>query len=174
MSELPPIIYTLCFCLVGDRVLMLLRNKDPHRGLYNGLGGKIEVGETPRVAVIREVREEAAIDLLCADSLQYGGVLTWDSPLPEHGVGGSHLFMATFADASVVSNATSGAEGDLHWLPVQQVIDGECQVVSNIPIFLPLLLEAEAATRYHFNYDECDQIVNYTVSDYVAKESSQV
>lgn len=43
---------------------MLYRNKkknDIHSGRYNGLGGKVEPGETPYECVIREVREESGL-----------------------------------------------------------------------------------------------------------------
>lgn len=39
--------------------LLLLKRKDkPHKGLFNGLGGHIEPGETPKRAFIREIEEE--------------------------------------------------------------------------------------------------------------------
>ncbi len=45
------ILFTLCFCLAGDKVLMLQRAKEPNLGKWNGVGGKIEPGETPRESV---------------------------------------------------------------------------------------------------------------------------
>ena len=46
---------------------MLHRNKkdgDVHRGKYNGLGGKLEPGESPEDCVTREVYEESGLRLL--------------------------------------------------------------------------------------------------------------
>jgi 8-oxo-dGTP diphosphatase len=45
--------YTLCFLTREDRVLMLRRRRAPNQGLWNGVGGKIEAGETPRDRVLR-------------------------------------------------------------------------------------------------------------------------
>ena len=45
-----------------DRVLMCLRRKDPYKGLYNLVGGKIEPGESSPDAAWRELREETGID----------------------------------------------------------------------------------------------------------------
>lgn len=45
-----------------DRVLMCLRHKDPYKGLYNLVGGKIEPGESSPDAAWRELREETGID----------------------------------------------------------------------------------------------------------------
>ncbi|MFP4590942.1 MAG: 8-oxo-dGTP diphosphatase [Halobacteriales archaeon] len=52
---------TLCYVVDGDRVLLIEKQRGLGAGLYNGPGGKIEPGETPREAIEREVREEVGI-----------------------------------------------------------------------------------------------------------------
>lgn len=42
-----------------SHVLMIDRSKDPYQGLMNGIGGKVEPGEAPLTAMIREFNEEA-------------------------------------------------------------------------------------------------------------------
>ena len=57
---------TLCYLRKSDETLMLHRNKkdfDIHEGKWNGLGGKIESGESPEDCVIREVKEESGYDI---------------------------------------------------------------------------------------------------------------
>lgn len=44
-----------------DLVLMCKRRKDPYKGLYNLVGGKIEPGENGLAAAYRELREETGI-----------------------------------------------------------------------------------------------------------------
>ncbi len=56
---------------------MLHRTLPPNAQLWNGLGGKIEAGETPLVSVQREMQEEADIDLAEAPSLFFAGITTW-------------------------------------------------------------------------------------------------
>jgi 8-oxo-dGTP diphosphatase len=59
------------FCTLGyifdnEDVLMLYRNKkdkDIHEGKWSGLGGKVEPGESPRECIIREIKEEANLDV---------------------------------------------------------------------------------------------------------------
>jgi 8-oxo-dGTP pyrophosphatase MutT (NUDIX family) len=69
--------YTICFCCYQQQVLMLYRTFPPHAQFWNGLGGKIEAGETPLVSVQREMQEEAGIDLGKAPSLFFAGIITW-------------------------------------------------------------------------------------------------
>src|SRR5690606_29844050 len=57
---------TLCLIVRDDKVLMMLRNKkkaDVHLNKYNGLGGKVERGESKEKCVLREVYEEAGVIL---------------------------------------------------------------------------------------------------------------
>jgi 8-oxo-dGTP diphosphatase len=57
---------TLCYLRNSDKTLMLYRNKkdfDIHEGKWNGLGGKIEPGESPDECIIREVKEESGYDI---------------------------------------------------------------------------------------------------------------
>ena len=44
-----------------DKVLMCKRQKDPYKGLYNLVGGKIEPGENGLTAAYRELQEETGI-----------------------------------------------------------------------------------------------------------------
>ena len=45
----------------GDKVLMCKRQKEPYKGLYNIVGGKIEDGEDGLAAAYRELQEETNI-----------------------------------------------------------------------------------------------------------------
>lgn len=57
---------TLCYIKHAGKTLMIHRIKkanDMHQGKWNGLGGKMEPGETPEECVIREVREESGLTI---------------------------------------------------------------------------------------------------------------
>jgi 8-oxo-dGTP diphosphatase len=57
---------TLCYIRRGGKTLMMHRIKragDMHYGKWNGLGGKMHLGETPEECVIREVKEESGLIL---------------------------------------------------------------------------------------------------------------
>ncbi len=68
---------TLCYVRAGGKTLMLHRVKKPndmHAGKWNGLGGKLEAGETPEECVIREVYEESGLNI---QRPELKGVLTF-------------------------------------------------------------------------------------------------
>ena len=48
----------------AGRLLLIRRGHDPHRGLWSLPGGRIEAGESPERAVVREVREETGLEVL--------------------------------------------------------------------------------------------------------------
>ena len=55
---------TLCYIRRADKTLMIHRIKkenDMHAGKWNGLGGKLEPGETPDECAAREIREESGL-----------------------------------------------------------------------------------------------------------------
>lgn len=52
------------------RALLIRRRRPPYAGLWALPGGRIEPGETPEDAVIREVREETAITIEAPEALR--------------------------------------------------------------------------------------------------------
>lgn len=111
------VVATLCYVVENKKVLMLYRNKkdnDMHEGKYNGLGGKCEPGEDPYSCVVREIKEEAGIDIkpryianMTFDNFMKG--LDWEV----------HLFRADNYKGDIVECD----EGDLTWVDKDKVLD---------------------------------------------------
>lgn len=117
--------YTVCFLFTDDgkRVLMQRKNRTQYAGRYNGVGGKIEPGETPLEGARREIREETGVDI--KNPLWLGTlILPKDCGLP----GGEdnvecelHYFAGTVADANMVSQQPGETE-PLDWKQTAQVL----------------------------------------------------
>lgn len=146
--------FTLCFLLHGEDVLLIHRQFPPNQGLWNGVGGHIEPGETARQAVIREVAEETGYHI---SDPQFAGLLTWDGF--EISPGGIIIFTAEVPHRDFVNNH----EGMLAWKPRSWACSS-VDVVDNIHVFLPRILAGDPPSHYHFSYREGVRIKD-TISD---------
>ena len=69
----------------GDRFLMV---RNPKRGGWEMPGGKVEEGEQPRDASVREFREEAGVLFLPVGCMEYeGGLVFAGEVINDHGKG---------------------------------------------------------------------------------------
>ncbi|HEX7734867.1 MAG TPA: NUDIX domain-containing protein [Ktedonobacteraceae bacterium] len=146
--------YTVCFCLRGSQVLMLYRKNPPNAARWNGLGGRIEDGETPLESVQREIKEEAGIDLAGTGELSFTGLVTWDvGKDPTRPSSGMYTYLARLEPDFPTWPDRPMNEGLLSWKPLDWVCDpSNPAVVSNIPRFLPLMLADPAPREYYCVY----------------------
>ncbi|TYP69643.1 NUDIX hydrolase [Paenibacillus methanolicus] len=150
--------YTIALIRRGDEVLMLNRNAAPNMGLWNGVGGKLEQGETPLANIVREIEEETGLRVE-ASRLRYAGTVTWTS---EEGSGGMHAFIAELpSDADVFEGPVGTREGILDWKSPEWLFHPRNRgVVSNVPYFLPYMLEHQPFCEHHFTYAG-EQLIAY-------------
>lgn len=151
--------YTLCFIQRGQDLLMLNRRYAPTMGLWNGVGGKIEPGETPAECILREIQEETGI---AVTTVRYGGSVTWTvDGVP----GGLYTFIAEVPADLEYPTPRAIDEGLLDWKPTSWVTDPEnFGVVPNIPRFLPPMLRGERPLHHHFDFVDGLHLVRYTTS----------
>ena len=152
--ELP---YTICFCYRGDQVLLLHRRRPPNQDRWNGLGGKIEPGETPRQSVIREIMEEAGIDLDVAPTFRFAGIMTWGRLGEQDGLRrGMYVYLAEVPPAQAIWDGEQETdEGQLAWQSLAWITDHHnTDIVSNVTYCLPHLLRATVPHSYRCDYDD--------------------
>ncbi len=130
--------------------MLLYRNSSPNKGFWNGLGGKLEPGETVIDCLYREIREEADIDLSLAE-LYYTGVVCWN--LSNGQWEGMYSFVAHVSPEFYFSAARATREGYLVWKKLDWLFaSGNTSVVSNIPQFLPTMLSEAQPHLYRCHY----------------------
>lgn len=110
----------LCYVQHDDRVLMLRRHKPPFAGYWTAPGGKLQQGEQPTDAIVREVQEETRLTIarprlhLIASETgpqHYNWLLFFFRAEPE--IAG--------VDASLLNGSRETREGSLDWLPSDQL-----------------------------------------------------
>lgn len=154
--------YTLAFCMTDNNVLMLLRKRPPNQNKWNGLGGKIEKGETPDFNIKRELLEEAGIKVVVAKQ-NYKGIVKWIAP-DRNIIGGTHLYFFDLPKLPRFENQVKTDEGILHLQSKNWVLDKQnSELVSNIPIFFEHAVETDLPQIYEFIYDVQDEIKDFRV-----------
>jgi 8-oxo-dGTP diphosphatase len=65
MSEVQKIIKSVAAIIIypDGKLLMVKRKGEPYNGYWSLAGGKVEAGETPQEACLREVKEETGLDV---------------------------------------------------------------------------------------------------------------
>src|SRR3989344_8218708 len=139
------IVATLCYVQKDERTLMLVRNRkenDVMKGKHSGLGGKCEKGEDPYNCIVREVKEEAGIDInpiyvanLTFKDFQQG--IDWEV----------HLFRAEGYEGELIDCN----EGELVWVPTENILD--VPLWPGDKIFLPHL-NSEKFFFARFEYED--------------------
>jgi mutator protein MutT len=109
------------------RLLMVKRGHEPNKGLWTVPGGRVELGESLKDAVKREIREETG---LAIEVGELAGHLEY--------TGDPHLVILDFLARPL--DAAEPIAGDdaeeVRWVPLDEVVDLECT-----PRFVELLTE---------------------------------
>jgi len=163
-----PIKYTLAFLRKGSEFLMLNRNAPPLMGMWNGVGGKVEPGETAVQAVIREITEETGLDVQVVEDK---GICTWD--VTESRKGGMHLFLADLDEGAFLETPVATEEGILDWKGLGWILDEQnLAIPANIQYFLPDMLQDEGRYHHHFVFEQ-GAMVSYDKKELSVEKVSQ-
>lgn len=123
---------TLCYLRRDGHTLMIHRVKkanDMHEGKWNGLGGKLNPGESPEESAVREIFEESG---LRASNPQLKGFLTF----PEFSQD-EDWYVFVFVVRDFEGELIDSPEGNLRWVEDDELT--ALNLWEGDAIFLPLL-----------------------------------
>lgn len=138
---------TLCYIKHDAQTLMIHRVKkagDIHAGKWNGLGGKLEPGESPEQCVIREAREESGLEVAHP---RYHGLLVFAD------FKGDDWYVWVFSADQFSGELVESAEGRLQWIPDEEI--PQLNLWPSDLVFLPWLKGGKIfSARFQYNGDE--------------------
>lgn len=123
---------TLCYVRHGNKTLMIHRIKkanDMHQGKWNGLGGKLESGETPEECARREIKEESG---LTVTNLMLKGFLTFPGFANDE-----DWYAFVFISDKFEGELIDSPEGILRWIDNSQLL--QLEIWEGDRIFIPWL-----------------------------------
>ncbi len=123
---------TLCYLRQDGKTLMVHRVKkqnDIHEGKWNGLGGKMEPGETPEECARREIEEELG---LIAHDLILKGILTFPAFANDE-----DWYAFVFVVKGFDGDLIDSPEGNLQWIEDDRLLGLE--LWDGDRVFLPVL-----------------------------------
>ncbi len=137
----------LPFTAARDRMLVIRKARPAWQaGRFNGIGGKIEPGETPLQAMIREAGEEAAL------------VVEWEHVAILKGDDFRIDFFTAFDDA--VLGARSLTDEMVGHVPVPLVASDMMQMLPNLPLMVSLALDRSGIAKPVFLQDSIPAAAN--------------
>ena len=135
---------TLCFLIDDKKLLMIKKSSELFGGgKWNGLGGKISVGESPEEACVREVFEESGLqvnNLRCHGALKF-----WFGNTVE-----PFILCYVFSTNSFEGQLKESPEGILKWIDFDKIPYEE--MWEDDQHWLPMLLKGKNINgEFHFN-----------------------
>ena len=126
--------------------MLIHRRHPPNAGLWNGIGGKLQPGEDPFAACIREVREETGF-AINAPVLRALLVVSVKST-------GDLWTIFVFAADAPAGEPVESDEGALQWVPVDQL--PTLPVPADLPLILPRVFEHDGILVARLEYETED------------------
>jgi 8-oxo-dGTP diphosphatase len=122
-----------------DALLLVRRGRGPAAGEWSLPGGRIELGEDAREAVVREVAEETGLEVVVSGFAGWAERIDLDADPPYHFV--ILDFLVDVLDPTQVPRAGDDA-AEVDWVPVDdlaelRLVDGPTEFLTDAGILVP-------------------------------------
>lgn len=148
---------TICFLVKDGKVLLGMKKRGFGAGKWNGFGGKIEEGEDAVAAMVREMKEEAGVDVAPED-LHDAGMLAFsfkDNPEWD-------MDCHVFTSAKWSGEPAESEEMRPQWYPMNSLPFDTMWV--DDPHWVPSVLSGKKVNAKFFFDDKGGEILNFAVS----------
>ena len=135
----------LLFSKDTEKLLLVKRNKKPYPNMWNGIGGKIEVGETPIEAAIRECKEETGLTMINPKLL-----VTY--VYPESNPMNSNTHLSVIYDFIDIEEVEDNYEGHYEWKDVNFALDFNSKEIagcSNLAQMIKEIYDIEDIKKFY-------------------------
>lgn len=151
----PDIRRTLLFLRSGDQILLALKKRGFGMGKWNGVGGKIEAGETLEQALVRETVEEIGItphSWSAVGELDFVQDAETDDPW--------HMYVYAYICDDWLGEPAESEEMNPKWFHIEDIPYGD--MWDDDPFWLPYVLDGKKVTG-EFTFDINDRLLTHDV-----------
>jgi mutator protein MutT len=152
-------IATLLFLQRRNEILLAMKKRGFGAGRWNGVGGKVESGETIEQALVRECREEISVTPLVYHKVAEHEFTEF------HDGAQMRMLVQTFLCSEWEGEPAESEEMAPQWFNVSSIPYE--QMWSDDPYWLPQIL-GDKKVRTHFVLDEHDKLVEHVVTEVAA------
>lgn len=148
---------TLLFLRRGDELLLAMKKRGFGAGRWNGVGGKLDPGESIEQALVRECQEEIGVT-----PLSYHKIAEHDFVMDSTGDNPWHIHVHTY-----LCDSWDGEPGETEEMAPQWFKLGDipyADMWSDDRYWLPLVLEGKLL-KTTFAFDENEQMLNHAITE---------
>ena len=147
---------TLCLLKRDNQILLAMKKRGFGEGRYNGVGGKLEEGETPEEAMLRETKEEIGIT---PTEYEKVGFLEFDEYYKGKKMKVAFHLYLTY---KWIGEPTESDEMKPEWFNIDSIPYDK--MFPDDKYWLPLILDGKKIRAY-FDFDEDWNLLNKNIND---------
>ncbi len=147
---------SLLFLRRDDEVLLAMKKRGFGEGRWNGVGGKVEAGETIEAAMVRETEEEISVTPVAYEKV---ADIRFDEYFKnEPALMHVHVFIATEWTGEPIESDEMAPR----WFKIKDI--PYSLMWSDDPYWLPEVLEGKKISA-DFKLDQADNIISHTIEE---------